>query len=400
MSLLLDALKQAEENKKKAESPVDTTSMPANLSELTLEENQAPLTTTVDEQVAPQNESRVVVGGETAADEDAIEPVAVKPSVAAKKPPVDVFSIGKKPAQNTVYKKLSIVLLVLLAGAIASLFLLPQEEVVGIPYKDHVAAQKKAQAKKLEIKKAAEMAPVVVDSIKVTDKLKRVEHKVLPKEQPEEPAQLNEAIENPAAILIKRKRVTSVVMSQLNEAYDALLGNDLSQAEGVYKRVLKQWPKQLDALLGLANIESQRGFISSARDLYEKVLRIDETNSIAQIGLLQSYDQQDAISRQQVLEELITKYKNNPEAHLALAHALAEQSKWKAAQQSYFKAFSLSPNNTVYAYNLAVSLDRLEQYQAAISYYKKTLSLNKLASKPLNLERVKNRLIELGKLYE
>ena len=177
-----------------------------------------------------------------------------------------------------------------------------------------------------------------------------------------------------------------------------MLGNDLLQAERVYTRVLKQRPKQLDALLGLANIESQRGFSSSARELYEKVLRIDETNSIAQIGLLQTYGQQGAISRQQVLEELITKYENNPEAHLALGHTLAEQSNWKAAQSSYFKAFSLNPNNTVYAYNLAVSLDRLEQYQAAIRYYKKTLSLNKQASTPLNLERVMNRLIELDKV--
>jgi len=216
----------------------------------------------------------------------------------------------------------------------------------------------------------------------------------------EETSPLNETIENPAAIVIKRKRMSSTVMIHLNEAYDALLGNDLSHAERVYKRVLKQRPKQLDALLGLANIESQRGLISSARELYEKVLRIDETNSIAQIGLLQTYGQQDAMSRQQILEELISKYEGNSEAHLALGHALAEQSKWKAAQSSYFKAFSLSPSNTVYAYNLAVSLDRLEQYQAAITYYKKALSLNKQASKPLNLERVMNRLIELEKSYE
>ena len=40
MSLLLDALKQAEANKKKAESPVGTAPMPTNLSELALEENQ------------------------------------------------------------------------------------------------------------------------------------------------------------------------------------------------------------------------------------------------------------------------------------------------------------------------------------------------------------------------
>jgi len=401
MSLLLDALKQAEANKKKADSPVDAVAMPVNLSELALEENQAPPVVTIDEPVTSQDESQVEMKKTEPSGAEPLEPVADKPTIAAKKqPPVDVFSIGKKPMQKTAYKKLGVVLLVLLVVAVISLFLLPQEEVAGISYKDQVAAQRQAEAEKREINKAAEVAPAAVDSIHATNKLKLVEQMVLPSRKTEEPSPLNETIENPAAIIIKRKRMPSTVLSQLNEAYDALLGNDLLQAERVYKRVLKQRPKQLDALLGLANIESQRGFSSSARELYEKVLRIDETNSIAQIGLLQTYDQQDAMSRQQVLAELISKYESNPEAHLALAHALAEQSKWKAAQASYFKAFSLSPNNTVYAYNLAVSLDRLEQYPSAVTYYKKTLSLNKLAAKPLSLARVRNRLIELEKSNE
>ena len=395
MSLLLDALKQAEANKKKAESSVGTAPMPTNLSELALEENQI----SIEDPVTPQDKSQVEVEKKRPPSEEPLEKIVENPTMTAKnQSPIDVFSIGKKPIQKTAYKKLGIVLLVLLAAGVVSLFLLPQEEVAGMSYKDQVAAQRQAEAKKREIGKTAEVAPAVVDSTHATNKPKLVEKKVLPSWKTEEPSQFNETIENPAAIVIKRKRMPSTVLSQLNEAYAALLGNDLLQAERVYTRVLKQRPKQLDALLGLANIESQRGFISSARELYEKVLRIDETNSIAQIGLLQTYGQQGAISRQQVLEELITKYENNPEAHLALGHTLAEQSNWKAAQSSYFKAFSLNPNNTVYAYNLAVSLDRLEQYQAAIRYYKKTLSLNKQASKPLNLERVMNRLIELDKV--
>jgi len=404
MSLLLDALKQAEANKKKAESPAEPAPMPENLSELTLEDNQTPLTADIGEQVMPQNESAAVPEKEELSGEVAVEPI-VEPLASTAKaktpPPVDVFSIGKKPVKNTGYKKIGIVLVVLLAAGVVSLFLLPEERAIDVSYKDQVAAQRRAEAKKLEVNKAAEIASAVVDdSVTVMSEPSLIESKVLPSQEVEKSKQFIELIENPGAILIKRKRTPSSVMRQLNEAYDALLGNDLSQAERIYKRVLKRQPKRIDALLGLANIESQRGFVPSARGLYEKVLRIDKTNSIAQIGLLQTYGQQDVISRQQVLEELITKYENNPEVHLALGHALGEQSKWKSAQQSYFKAFSLSPNNTVYAYNLAVSLDRMGQYQAARTYYKKALSLNEKASKPLNLERVKNRLIELGKSYE
>ena len=53
----------------------------------------------------------------------------------------------------------------------------------------------------------------------------------------------------------------------------------------------------------------------------------------------------------------------------------AEQNRWGDAQTAYFEAFRIAPGNADYAFNLAVSLDRLHQSQAALGYYEKALNL-------------------------
>jgi tetratricopeptide (TPR) repeat protein len=67
--------------------------------------------------------------------------------------------------------------------------------------------------------------------------------------------------------------------------------------------------------------------------------------------------------------------------------------RWGEAQQSYFKAFNLSPNNALYAYNLAVSLDRLHQSAAALPYYEKAILLAK--DPTLDLDQIERRIQEL-----
>ena len=58
-----------------------------------------------------------------------------------------------------------------------------------------------------------------------------------------------------------------------------------------------------------------------------------------------------------------------------LGNLYAEQNRWGDAQTAYYEAFRTAPANADYAYNLAVSLDRLHQPQAALGYYEKALSL-------------------------
>jgi len=399
MSLLLDALKQAEENKKKSAVKIEPSAPLKSNSALQLEGNE-PIAASKPEISLLEPELTLSKPSEPEIDEAKVEIAeavkqseVVEPSAAIIKPDViDVLAVGKKPAQPAAYKKLVIVLLLVLVAGVISLFLLEDKLAPVSSYKETLAAQKEKPAQLAPpvivepIVEPLPIEPVAVDKEVVTVdddvQLSHVEPEIV------------------AAIKITKRATSSIVLNNLERAYKALLGHELDRAWSLYQQVLAAQPRQVDALLGLANIASQRQNKQQARALYEKVLQLDAANNTAQIGLLQTFATQDVFSRQQVLEDLITKQPDNPEAYLALGHALSEQAKWKVAQQMYFKAFSLNPKNTVYAYNLAVSLDSLGQYKAAISYYEKSLSLNDLAAKPLNLERVSNRLMELSNAYE
>jgi tetratricopeptide (TPR) repeat protein len=62
--------------------------------------------------------------------------------------------------------------------------------------------------------------------------------------------------------------------------------------------------------------------------------------------------------------------------HLVLGNHYAAQSRWGDAQQSYFNAYKLEPGNAQTAFNLAVSLDHLQQGKLAAQYYQQALQLD------------------------
>ncbi len=404
MSLLLDALKQAEDNKKKANAELEPAVVAKPASGLTLSDNEAPSNhPAIEISLAEQEPTPVQIEAETnEAGSDRLSSKVEKPAkaddqhtrVPNRQPSaVDVLAVGQKKSVGNRYKLMGIAVLLLLLLAVASLYWLEQQQIAQDQTHKELMAAKKQQAAAPLI--AEKTPPLLADQpipLQVSTRPK-VEDK-----SPVQPFVKPPPIVRPddkPAIVVTKSRQSSELLKQLKAAYAALLRRDMDRAQLLYQQVLDDLPKQLDALLGLAHIASQQHDMPRARALYEKVLRLDEANHIAQIGVLQTYSQQDPIPRQQVLEALVAKQPANAESHLALGHALSEQGKWAAAQKAYFKAYSLNPSNTVMAYNLAVSLDSLGQFRAAETYYETALVLNDKAVKPLNLEQVSNRLKEL-----
>ena len=58
-----------------------------------------------------------------------------------------------------------------------------------------------------------------------------------------------------------------------------------------------------------------------------------------------------------------------------LGNLYADQSLWAQAQQAYFQAHHLEPDNPDYAYNLAVGLEHLSQPGLAARFYRRALEL-------------------------
>jgi tetratricopeptide (TPR) repeat protein len=163
--------------------------------------------------------------------------------------------------------------------------------------------------------------------------------------------------------------VNPVLMSAY-EAYNA--GKD-TEAQQLYKQVLKRDIRNVDALLGLGAIASRQGRSADANAWYGKVLEVDPRNSIAQAALLENGTQGSALSNETSLKNMLAKQPDDTNLHVALGNLYAEQNQWPAAQQAYFDAYSLN-RSADNAYNLAVSLDQMGKSKLALPYYQQALA--------------------------
>ena len=179
--------------------------------------------------------------------------------------------------------------------------------------------------------------------------------------------------ENPA-IRIRQSAATSLLNPALGKAYQSFRSGDTETAQQLYHKVLQQEPNNRDALLGMAAIALKHKQAGQAAAYYGKLLELDPADPEALAGLIGLQGQSDPAQSESRLKKALAQ---NPQAdviHFALGNLYAQQSRWAEAQQSYFRAYSSAPGNADYAFNLAVSLDHLNQGKLALDYYQRALA--------------------------
>ncbi len=175
-------------------------------------------------------------------------------------------------------------------------------------------------------------------------------------------------------IQFKRETAPTVISPTLTNAYQALKENHLDSAQTQYQRLLSAEPNNIDALLGLAAISAKQGKNDQSAKYLMRVLELDPKNAAAQAGLISFMGKSDPSASEMRLKQLI---QNQPAAFLFfnLGNLYASQSQWAAAEQAYFQAYQMELGNPDYAYNLAVSLEHLQQSRQALAYYQQALRL-------------------------
>ena len=195
------------------------------------------------------------------------------------------------------------------------------------------------------------------------------------------------------ALRLNRSQPRSVLT--LEQAYDALQAGKLQEAQQGYEQVLRTDAKNTDALLGLATIASRQGQTERAHAYYLQAQESDPNDATAQAGLINSKGQADPGRSESQLKTALSSQPDSSALLFALGNLYARQLRWSDAQQAYFKAYASEPDNPDIIFNLAVSLDQLRQSKLAAQYYQ--MALNAAGGRAVAFDRsqVRNRILEL-----
>ena len=192
------------------------------------------------------------------------------------------------------------------------------------------------------------------------------------------------------------------VADMLQQGWRAYNQADYAAALASYRAVLQREPENRDALLGMAAIAMKQNRFNEAKSHYASLLKLNPRDPIAVAALAnlkQASVSQDSHGGQQFSElsesRLKMLLKQQPDAapvNFALGNISAQQKKWPQAQSYYFNAWMADDSNPDYAFNLAVSLDRIGKPEQAARFYRRSLELVSKQNHSFSTDAVKQRL--------
>ena len=185
------------------------------------------------------------------------------------------------------------------------------------------------------------------------------------------------------------------VPAEVSAGYAALRQGNLATARRSYEQAIAADPANLDAHLGLATIDARAGNRSSSAAHYRRALDLDPRNATALAGLasLADFARPEALETQ--LRADLARSPDSPALRFTLGNLYASQGRWREAQAEYFEAHRLDPGSGDTLYNLAISLDKLGQSRLAASFYRRALEAARDQGAQFDPAPVARRLAEI-----
>ena len=181
----------------------------------------------------------------------------------------------------------------------------------------------------------------------------------------------------------------------LERAYETLQAGRLDDAQREYEQVLRRDAKNTDALLGLATIAARRGQQEQAHAYYLRALEANPNDATARAGVISTRTQGDAEFSESRLKTALSSQPDSAALLVALGNLYARQERWSEAQQIYFRVYALEPDNPDFIFNLAVSLDHLRQSKLAHQYYQMALAASETRAASFDRNQARNRVLDL-----
>lgn len=181
----------------------------------------------------------------------------------------------------------------------------------------------------------------------------------------------------------------------ISNAYQLLQDGRLEDARRAYEKLRALEPRNPDVLLGLALIAQRQGRADDAVQHYLKALEVDPKNAFAQASLTGMVARADPQAAETKFKSLIAQ---QPAAYLSfgLGNVYAAQGRWNEAQNAYFEAQRQEPDSPDYAFNLAVSLEHINQPRAALEYYQRAQKLMQSKGASFDAAQLKSRIQQLS----
>ncbi len=171
--------------------------------------------------------------------------------------------------------------------------------------------------------------------------------------------------------------VLTPVDAAVRAGFDAYQRGDLTLAATEYERALKLIPHHGDALLGAAAVASRRGDQQLALGYYQQRLNRAPRDEYARAGLLAlaSVEAPDRAMENEV-GRMLREFPEAAHLHFLKGSLAALRNDWPTAQEAFFDAWRWDKTQPDYAFNLAVSLDHLQQPADALRLYRDALRMD------------------------